>query len=203
MSEERGLATDQLDENFARNMVRLREAAGMSQAEIVQRLRDTGWRNVHPTTISRIEKQERPVKLSEAAHIAEVLNQDLTRMITRPARAGAEEELDKWIGRVAENYNRMIGAAYRLITYRVGLRRALDDFAELVAREGDTRMREKLEQSRLFLGLRIDSGIANVRTAREDRSIKGFDEFADRYFANPQNLPPDPIDEEAINAKQA
>lgn len=175
----------------------------MSQAELVQRLRDAGWRNVHPTTISRIEKQERPVKLSEAAHISEVLNQDLTRMITRPIRAGAEEELDKGIARVSENYNRMIGAAYRLLANRVVLRMAIDNFAELVAREGDTRMREKLQQSRRFLGLRIDSGIENARKAYEDRSIKGFDEFADRYFAHPQNLPPDPIGEEAINAKQA
>lgn len=61
-----------------------REEKGLSQAELVKRLRDSGWSNVHQTTISRIEKGERPVRLGEARAIAEALGVELTQLLLTP-----------------------------------------------------------------------------------------------------------------------
>ncbi|MGW4090076.1 helix-turn-helix domain-containing protein [Nocardia sp. NPDC004750] len=72
---------EQADQRFAENMVRLRERRGLSQADLVRALRQSGWATVHQTTISRIEKGERPVRLGEARMIAEQLGVTTERML--------------------------------------------------------------------------------------------------------------------------
>lgn len=61
------------ERNFATNMRLRREELGWSQGELSRRMREAGWSNFHQTTVSRIEKHERPIRLSEAGAIARVL----------------------------------------------------------------------------------------------------------------------------------
>jgi transcriptional regulator with XRE-family HTH domain len=72
------------DTRFARNMLTRREEKGISQADLVKALRDNGWSSVHQTTISRIEKGERPVRLGEARVIAEALGVELIQLLLTP-----------------------------------------------------------------------------------------------------------------------
>lgn len=77
-----GPGTD--DERFARNMLRRREERGLSQADLVRLLREGGWHGVHQTTISRIEKLERPVRLGEARAISSALGVDMSQLLLTP-----------------------------------------------------------------------------------------------------------------------
>ncbi|MGO3392601.1 helix-turn-helix domain-containing protein [Glutamicibacter arilaitensis] len=68
--------------NFIRNMKRIREAQGLSQGQFAARMtKEFGWDGFHQTTISRIEKGERPVRLGEAAGIAEALGVEVWKML--------------------------------------------------------------------------------------------------------------------------
>jgi transcriptional regulator with XRE-family HTH domain len=205
--------SDPLDTHFAANMTRLREAAGISQAEMVHKLREEGWTNVHPTTISRIEKGERPVKLNEAARIAAVLGQDLPRMLAPPGRAGIEEEVDKAIESVTNFYNCIGESVFLLTTYREVLGIKLAEFRAVVDRENDDRLREKLTQSERYLALRVDNAVKAGREASSARSFVLYDtpgwwlrggrsEFIDRYGFTPDRAP-ESVDEEDINAPTA
>ena len=69
------------DALFAANIVSIRERAGMSQAELARRLNSLGWDSVYQTTISRIEKGDRPVRVGEARLIARALNVELSTMM--------------------------------------------------------------------------------------------------------------------------
>jgi transcriptional regulator with XRE-family HTH domain len=195
---------DPLDVHFAANMSRLREAAGVSQAELVQKLRDSGWTNVHPTTISRIEKRERPVRLSEAARIADVLGHNLNHMLARPDRAGVEEELDIAIERVTDCYNRIGQSVYWLIMNRNVLRMRLGEFRAVVDRDNDERLRDKLTESEPYLGLRVDNAVTAGREAYDAFAAGNFrgDDFLDHYGVSPYKSP-DFVDEEDINAPEA
>lgn len=172
----------------------------MSQAELVQRLRDRGWVNVHPTTISRIEKGERPVRLSEATRIAQVLGQDLYRMMTRPSQAGIEEEVDKYTEKVANYYNQVLQGAYWLQLHRRVLRGKLDELAAVAEREGDERLRQRHEEAEPYLQLRIDKA---VREAREAAYGPGGEKLLEFYTVSPHAYEPDWIDEAEINAPNA
>ena len=65
------------ERNFATNMRLRREELGWSQGELARQMQGAGWANFHQTTISRIEKHERPIRLSEAGAIAKVLQTPL------------------------------------------------------------------------------------------------------------------------------
>lgn len=178
------------DTNFAQNMAQAREDAGISQAELVQKLRDRGWKNVHPTTISRIEKGERPVKLSEAGRIAGALDQPLVRMMGTPERASAETALDKAIHYVVDDYNAVIMMAYRLIVARRFLCQTLNTYRKAVEREGDPEMAQKLQESERFLALRIDTAVQAARNAYSDDSVLSYKD-AYIYHGAIADVPPE------------
>ena len=73
-----------VDEAFAANVKATRERLGWSQGELARRVSDAGWTNFHQTTISRIEKAERAVRLSEAQGIADVLRTTVDRLLQEP-----------------------------------------------------------------------------------------------------------------------
>ncbi|TFE78222.1 XRE family transcriptional regulator [Micrococcus aloeverae] len=66
---------------FVAAMKRLREESEWSQGEMARRMTELGWKGFHQTTISRIEKGERPVRLGEAQGIAAALNVTVDQMI--------------------------------------------------------------------------------------------------------------------------
>lgn len=80
MGDDEASGPDDDDRIFAANMARLRTTFGISQAELVTRLQELGWKSVYQTTISRIEKGERPVRIGEARAIARALGVDLAQM---------------------------------------------------------------------------------------------------------------------------
>jgi len=58
------------DELFGLAVKQLRENEGWTMSELATRLSDAGLTNFHPTTVARMERGERPVRLSEAVVIA-------------------------------------------------------------------------------------------------------------------------------------
>lgn len=122
----------ELDASFAENMTRLREAHGIRQSEMVQKLRERGWTNVHPTTIARIEKGERPVRLSEAAYIASVLNEDLYTMLIAPDESEQLIEAREQYRALRQDQTYVLEAVQRFYTQAVY-------FARFLAADRDAR----------------------------------------------------------------
>lgn len=78
---------------FAESVKQRREAKGWNQTELAKRMVLHGWKNFTQMTISRTEKGERPIRLSEARALAEVLGATVSLMIAPPEDAGIVEEL--------------------------------------------------------------------------------------------------------------
>lgn len=74
---------------FATNMQRLREDRGWSQGELARRMVAEGWDTYSQMTVSRTEKLERPIRLSEAAAIARLFGVSLPSM-SASAEVGAD-----------------------------------------------------------------------------------------------------------------
>lgn len=65
---------------FVENMRMLRARRGLSQTEFAKRAQEQGL-SFHQPTVQRIERGERPVKLTEAIVIANILGSDLQSMM--------------------------------------------------------------------------------------------------------------------------
>lgn len=72
------------DAHFGRMVQEYRELRGLSKTEFASKLREVGLTNFHPTTVTRLEKGERPAKLGEASVIAKVLDASLDDLVTVP-----------------------------------------------------------------------------------------------------------------------
>lgn len=72
------------DELFGLEVAAIREGKGWSKAEFATRLAEAGLDNFHPTTVGRMEKGSRPVRLSEAVVIAQVLETRLDDLVVEP-----------------------------------------------------------------------------------------------------------------------
>ncbi|MBN0039476.1 helix-turn-helix transcriptional regulator [Cellulosimicrobium cellulans] len=64
---------------FVENMKTLRQQRGMSQSEFARRASARGL-SFHQPTVQRIESGQRPLRLTEAIHIAAILGTDLQSM---------------------------------------------------------------------------------------------------------------------------
>lgn len=80
-------------EVFARRMREERRRAGVSQADLAQRLTEMIGRQVDPSAVARAEKHQRGVRLDEAIAIAEVLGVGLEAMLRD--RGAVDDELDQ------------------------------------------------------------------------------------------------------------
>ena len=116
------------DEPIARNIRRLRELHGMSQADLADALKDRGVPGMHPQTITKIEAGTRAVKLTEGLVLAEVLQ-------VRPEelrRLHEERALIRW--RMARNTQAtkvaLSDAVDALAIFLVGSARLLDDYKQ-------------------------------------------------------------------------
>lgn len=65
------------EKQFGNAVRQLRESLGMSQGRMAMKMIEAGWVKFYQTTISRIEKNERPVRLGEALAMAEILGVSL------------------------------------------------------------------------------------------------------------------------------
>lgn len=78
---------------FIDSVKRIREKKGWSQGELARYLGDTGTEGFHQTTISRIEKGERPVRLGEARAIARVFGSTVEQMTMSAENSDVVDEL--------------------------------------------------------------------------------------------------------------
>lgn len=94
---------DQTDQNIADNVKRLRDKHGLKQSELVDQLRANGLHDWHPTTLSRTESAERPVRLSEALVIAHVLGTTTEELgVNYSPAARSVEAAERGLQRVAQ-----------------------------------------------------------------------------------------------------
>lgn len=75
------------EDRCGRNLRRLREKAGLSQAELAQKLEDYGV-SLHPSAIAKIEARDvanpRTVRLNEADALARALGVPLVELVSGP-----------------------------------------------------------------------------------------------------------------------
>lgn len=84
------------DEKFGRSVQEARESRGWSMSRLATKLDEAGLGNFHAATIGRMERAQRPVRLSEAVVIADVLDTPLEDLLGGP---GEEQRV---AGRVVE-----------------------------------------------------------------------------------------------------
>lgn len=72
---------DDQEQLFIHNLVRFRNEKKMSQGAFAAFLREKGVAGMHQTTVSRMEKGERSVKLQEALQIASATGMSLDQML--------------------------------------------------------------------------------------------------------------------------
>lgn len=82
---------------FIASLKRLRERRDWSQGELAKRMVASGWEGFHQTTISRIEKGERPVRLGEARGLAAALETSLEHMVMPTSDAEMLEQIHEAI----------------------------------------------------------------------------------------------------------
>lgn len=83
---------DELEEQrFVASVQRHREEKGWSQGELARRMVAAGWDGFHQTTISRIEKGTRPVRLGESRSLASIFGTTVSQMVMP-----AEEDKAMW-----------------------------------------------------------------------------------------------------------
>lgn len=73
-------APDADERQFSKNMQKMRERLGWSQTELARRMVEAGWSNYNQMTVSRTEKGERPIRLSEARALAQIFGDRVEAM---------------------------------------------------------------------------------------------------------------------------
>lgn len=107
-----GVGPEAIEQRFAENLIQMREQLGFSQADLVRRLREAGWTGLHQTTISRIEKGERPVRLGEARAIAQLLGTTTERMLLPTQHTLRAMYLHRGRDRVMQALDRVTSASH-------------------------------------------------------------------------------------------
>ncbi|MBL0886190.1 helix-turn-helix transcriptional regulator [Myceligenerans indicum] len=80
------------DKNIGRNLKKYRTSAGLSQVQLAMQLLTAGFEGVHPQTILKIERGQRPLRLTEARIVADVFDIPLNYLYETSKEA--EDELD-------------------------------------------------------------------------------------------------------------
>jgi transcriptional regulator with XRE-family HTH domain len=103
-------AVESIDKNFAANLREYREAHGISQDELAQRMTRYGFA-FSQATIWKIEQGKRPVKISEAVALADAVDVPRWRDLTiEPDSSRIQADVDR-AGRAAYNAYEQIRAA--------------------------------------------------------------------------------------------
>ena len=137
-----------LDRLFSENVREAREALQWSQGELARRMRDLGWSNFHQTTVSRIEKNERPVRLSEAKAIARTLNTPVSVLMAPSKRAVALQRFAETVAEARDSEVRVVAAIQEYKWQRTLLDHELEEVQPLLGEgwlAGDDELRELVE----------------------------------------------------------
>lgn len=106
---------------FAATMKQAREELGWSQGALAKELVAAGLEGFHQTTVSRIEKLERPVRLAEALTIASVFHRDVQSMTSYTVQLQPE------LRGVSDDYRDFLMSRTRLELALSRLARAADE----------------------------------------------------------------------------
>ncbi|WP_195849231.1 helix-turn-helix domain-containing protein [Arsenicicoccus cauae] len=143
------------DERFGREVQRRREQKGWSMTRFASLLTEAGVDNFHSTTVGRIERGERPVRLSEAVAVAQVLDVPLESLIPTDAQTLTDAERAV---RLYSETKRAIRVLARLLADRLaGLPAVREDLVE-VLESGDLD-EAGIKQARKWLGI-VDMNLA-------------------------------------------
>lgn len=201
------------DTNFVANMIRLRTAAGLSQADLVQKLRTAPpgvrWTDVHQTTISRIEKGERQVRFSEAFYIAYALDADAMEMTVTPHQLDAERGVTVSIERVAAGYTTIVQGVYNLDLGRRSLRQELQKLEAMIAKRATPADKEAVRLHSIYtlaegyLALRVAAAVEAGRAAVNDERVNSLSDVETIYGISEHAYRPDSLRQEDIDAPDA
>lgn len=151
--------TTSLDSNFAENLRRVREEAGLSQTSLAERMAASGFR-FHQTTVARIEAGKRQVTLGEADALASIFNRRLIDMQILPDEAVARRRLEKAVAsaeKVLEELDRWISITFPRAQGEV--ERALSSFGK------DEELNDEhplVQRARRILAIRSVAGLLDV-----------------------------------------
>lgn len=124
------LGIERTESNFAENVRLLRERAGISQTEFAKRLHEAGLTHFHQTTVSRLEKGERPIRLGEARVIASVLDERVNSLWSEPAETFHGREIAQHIRDLDERKSQLRLVLMRWATARELLKQACERLTE-------------------------------------------------------------------------
>lgn len=162
---------------FIASMKRIRENLGWSQGELARRMNDTGWSAFHQTTISRIEKGERPVRLGEARGIASALGAFVGQMILAPEGSNAVHELELQCEETRKAESRILASIHEYSEAQRSLRNDLEaanqvDLGEAV----DPWVEKRLRGAKVRAQALLDKSYRDVisERAEEAASADGF-----------------------------
>lgn len=110
-----------IDRNVAANLRQFRERGGVSQDELAQRMSERGF-GFTQATIWKIERGQRPVKISEAVALGESLGMiSWTHLTEEPALTRHLADLQDANRRAHEAYNETKAAAARYLEAQVNV----------------------------------------------------------------------------------
>lgn len=169
------------EQRFADNMRQLRESKSWSQGELARRMQEIGWSSFHQTTVSRIEKCERPLRLGEARAIASILAVGLHRFFEHPEDV-RESTL---LGDARRDVTRFFGA---IVQARGGLITALGSLEDAISSavqvsEPAAELRNLIELARKDLRLTPERAVLQARAEVEldARGEAYVDSLVDEY----------------------
>lgn len=135
------------EESFRVSMKRMREERGWTQAELANRMTDSGWSGMYQMTIGRMEKGVRPIRIGEARGLAKVFGVTVGMMIAPSESSRPIEELKDTVLKVDELKSRLVSD---LDDYYAWSKRILPYNIESVVNSGyeewaDADMRESIK----------------------------------------------------------
>jgi transcriptional regulator with XRE-family HTH domain len=160
------------DKEFASNMKRIREMQNMSQGELARRITDLGVEGFHQTTVSRIEKGERLVRLGEARHIARALGRPIEHLLTPHSEIEPIERLDTDLKRLSELRNSIPKALQEYESLSESMLDQLVKMRDLL--QGDIDFTQRQAAYRL-----VERGLASLHDYRLD-NVASWPELGQR-----------------------
>lgn len=112
---------------FATRLRQERERAGITQAELAQRIADRKGTKFDSTTITRIEKQIRGVRLEEAMLAADALGLPLTSLLVDDAESAFAESIQENLELLAQAQDDWRDAQARVRKYTEIVQRITED----------------------------------------------------------------------------
>lgn len=101
---------------FSRGIASYRTSRGWSQSELARQMVAAGWENYSQMTVSRTEKGDRPIRLSEARALAGIFGVDVEDMLYPEREIVSVLQLGSAYESVRKNWDSVMSAAHALIS---------------------------------------------------------------------------------------